>query len=62
MAGDHSHSGAQSGVKGPDTCVLAAPQGLPRPPGLAKLDPDAVAFVEALARYAARKDHEALRS
>jgi hypothetical protein len=29
--------------------------GIPEP---AKLDPDLIAFVEALARYAARRDHE----
>jgi hypothetical protein len=34
-------------------------KGLPKPLSSAKLDPDLVAFVEALARYAARKDHEA---
>lgn len=33
--------------------------GLPAPRGQGKLDPDVLAFVEALARYAARKDHEA---
>ena len=32
---------------------------LPGQPGQRKLDPDIVAFIEALARYAARKDHEA---
>ena len=34
-------------------------QGLPANSDHAKLDPDLVAFVEALARYAARRDHEA---
>jgi hypothetical protein len=39
---------------------LSVPRtGLPAASGPAKLDPDVVAFVEALARYAARKDHEA---
>jgi hypothetical protein len=55
--------GSQSGLKSPDFCgsegALAAPQGLPRRGGRGKLDPDMVAFVEALARYAARRDHEA---
>jgi hypothetical protein len=38
----------------------SAPQrGLPRNSDPAKLDPDLLAFVEALARYQARKDHEA---
>jgi hypothetical protein len=63
MAGSFSHSGSQSGLNGPNTCgpggVLAAPQGLPRRNGRDKLDPDVVEFVQALARYAARKDHEA---
>jgi len=40
--------------------AAAAPQkGLPRDSDPAKLDPDLIAFVEALARYQARKDHEA---
>lgn len=39
--------------------VLAARKGLTRPSRPATLDPDVLAFVEALARYAARKDHEA---
>jgi len=34
-------------------------KGLPGNSDPAKLDPDLVAFVEALARYAARRDHEA---
>lgn len=38
---------------------LPARKGLPQPSSTAKLDPDVLAFVEALARYAARKDHEA---
>jgi hypothetical protein len=33
-------------------------KGLPGIPEPAKLDPDLIAFVEALARYAARRDHE----
>jgi hypothetical protein len=47
----------------PVSCGLtggSAPQeGLSGSPEPAKLDPDLVAFVEALARYAARRDHEA---
>lgn len=38
---------------------LAARKGLTPRSSPAKLDPDVLAFVEALARYAARKDHEA---
>jgi hypothetical protein len=34
-------------------------QGLTLPATRGKLDPDLIAFVEALARYAARKDHAA---
>jgi hypothetical protein len=53
--------GSQSGLKSPDFCgsegTLAAPNGLPS--SRDKLDHDVVAFVEALARYAARRDHEA---
>lgn len=49
--------------KRPDSCgpagVLANLRGLPRPSGRDRLDPDLVAFVEALARYAARQDYEA---
>jgi hypothetical protein len=63
MDGGFPHAGSQTGLKGPDSCgsegVLAALQGLPGRNGRDKLDPDVVAFVEALARYAARKDHEA---
>jgi len=33
--------------------------GLPIPARGGKLDPDVLAFVEALARFTARKDHEA---
>jgi len=63
MADDFSPSGSNLGLKSPDTCgpggVLVASQGLPRRNGRGRLDPDVVAFVEALARYAARQDHEA---
>lgn len=55
--------GSQSGRSYPDSCgpggVPPAPKGLPRANGRDKLDPDVLAFVEALARYAARRDHEA---
>lgn len=53
----------QPGLIRPDSCGSpgrqTGPQPLPATPGKGKLDPDVVAFVEALARYAARKDHEA---
>jgi hypothetical protein len=57
------HMGPQSGLKCLDSCgsggVSAGLQGLPKSNGWGKLDPDVLAFVEALARYAARRDHEA---
>lgn len=37
----------------------AVTEDLPGPHGQRKLDPDVVAFIEALARYQARIDHEA---
>jgi hypothetical protein len=53
----------QPGLIRPDFCgstgSLTGPRPLPATPGRGKLDPDVVEFVEALARYAARKDHEA---
>lgn len=54
---------SQPGFGDPDFCGSSDHQAvtgdLPRHSGAGKLDPDVVAFVEALARYAARKDHEA---
>ena len=41
------------------TPVSAPRKDLPGESLPAKLDPDVIAFIEALARYAARKDHEA---
>jgi len=41
------------------TELPAGQMGLPSVSGPAKLDPDLVVFVEALARYGARIDHEA---
>lgn len=53
----------QSSAAGPDSCESSGHQAvtgdLPRHSEAGKLDPDVVAFVEALARYSARKDHEA---
>ena len=63
MSSDFSHSGSESGLENANNCgprgLLGFPQGLPRRNGRGRLDPDVVAFVEALARYAARQDHEA---
>jgi hypothetical protein len=63
MAGHYLHSGSQSGVKDPKFCglegVLTTPRGLLECNNRGKLDPDVLAFVEAMARYAARRDHEA---
>jgi hypothetical protein len=55
--------GCQSGRKTADSCestgALANLRGLPRSSDQDNLDPDVVAFVQALAKYAARQDHEA---